>query len=148
MTKLKSVMSNNMCRSPMKQFMKHLIIPVLRRCRSGHAKSSVMQTWAGDNLTLLGLEYVYCYHPWYGYPLQNQGCDIGGFYGVSRKLELLGQTSRMVSSLVFQSIPTNIDNTVTGTMDIQHPCTEYIRTAIGNSPPPVPLSVFLNGTCT
>ena len=37
----------------MKQFMKHLIIPVLIVvCRSGHAGiQRYAQTWAGDNLT-------------------------------------------------------------------------------------------------
>ena len=131
---LKSVMSNIMC---------HVTEEAVREtfdntrpyivCRSGHCGiQRYAQTWAGDNLTcwdslkyniatILGMSLS---------GVANQGCDIGGFYGVSPEPELM---VRWVQNGIFQprfSIhSTNIDNTVTEPW-MYSDCKDYIRSAI------------------
>lgn len=102
-------------------------------CRSGHSGiQRYAQTWAGDNLTcwealkyniatILGMSLS---------GVANQGCDIGGFYGVSPEAELL---VRWVQNGIFQprfSVhSTNTDNTVTEPWMYSN-CTEHIRRAM------------------
>ena len=131
---LKSVMSNIMCQITSEAV--HETFDNTRPyvvCRSGHAGiQRYAQTWAGDNLTCWdSLKYNIATILGMGLSgVANQGCDIGGFYGVSPEAELL---VRWIQNGIFQprfSIhSTNIDNTVTEPWMYSN-CTEYIRTAI------------------
>lgn len=115
---LKSVMSNIMCHITDEAI--HETFDNTRPfivCRSGHCGiQRYAQTWAGDNLTCWdSLKYNIATILGMGLSgVANQGCDIGGFYGVAPEAELL---VRWIQNGIFQprfSIhSTNIDNTVT-----------------------------------
>lgn len=115
---LKSVMSNIMCHITDEAI--HEVFDNTRPfivCRSGHCGiQRYAQTWAGDNLTCWdSLKYNIATILGMGLSgVANQGCDIGGFYGVAPEAELL---VRWIQNGIFQprfSIhSTNIDNTVT-----------------------------------
>lgn len=119
-------------------------------CRSGHAGiQRYAQTWAGDNLTCWeSLKYNIATILGMGLSgVANQGCDVGGFYGVAPEAELF---VRWIQNGIFQprfSIhSSNIDNTVTG-----HGCTVAAPTIpdCDQLPyPHVPISVFSDGTCS
>ena len=131
---LKSVMSNIMCQITNEAV--HETFDNTRPyvvCRSGHAGiQRYAQTWAGDNLTCWdSLKYNIATILGMGLSgVANQGCDIGGFYGVSPEAELL---VRWIQNGIFQprfSIhSTNTDNTVTEPW-MYSGCTGYIRSAI------------------
>ena len=115
---LKAVMSNIMCHITDEAI--HETFADTRPyivCRSGHCGiQRYAQTWAGDNLTCWD-SLKYNIATMLGMSLSgvaNQGCDIGGFYGVAPEEELL---VRWIQNGIFQprfSIhSTNIDNTVT-----------------------------------
>jgi len=115
---LKSVMANLMCKLSDEAIEEH--DPSVRPfsvCRSGHAGiQRYAQVWAGDNLTCWDtLKYNIATILGMGLSgVANQGCDVGGFYGVSPEPELF---VRWVQNGIFQprfSIhSTNTDNTVT-----------------------------------
>ena len=115
---LKSVMSSIMCHITDEAILEST--PTLRPyivCRSGHAGiQKYAQTWAGDNLTHWDtLKYNIATILGMGLSgVANQGCDIGGFYGVAPEGELF---LRWIQNGIFQprfSIHSvNTDNTVT-----------------------------------
>ena len=115
---LKSVMSSIMCHITDEAILEST--PNLRPyivCRSGHAGiQKYAQTWAGDNLTHWDtLKYNIATILGMGLSgVANQGCDIGGFYGVAPEGELF---LRWIQNGIFQprfSIHSvNTDNTVT-----------------------------------
>ena len=115
---LKSVMSSIMCHITDEAIQEST--PNLRPyivCRSGHAGiQKYAQTWAGDNLTHWDtLKYNIATILGMGLSgVANQGCDIGGFYGVAPEGELF---LRWIQNGIFQprfSIHSvNTDNTVT-----------------------------------
>ena len=115
---LKSVMSSIMCHITDEAILEST--PSLRPyivCRSGHAGiQKYAQTWAGDNLTHWDtLKYNIATILGMGLSgVANQGCDIGGFYGVAPEGELF---LRWIQNGIFQprfSIHSvNTDNTVT-----------------------------------
>lgn len=115
---LKSVMSNIMCHITDEAIREST--PNLRPyivCRSGHCGiQKYAQTWAGDNLTHWDtLKYNIATILGMGLSgVANQGCDIGGFYGVAPEGDLF---LRWIQNGIFQprfSIhSTNTDNTVT-----------------------------------
>ena len=115
---LKSVMSSIMCHITDEAIEEST--PNLRPyivCRSGHAGiQKYAQTWAGDNLTHWDtLKYNIATILGMGLSgVANQGCDIGGFYGVAPEGELF---LRWIQNGIFQprfSIHSvNTDNTVT-----------------------------------
>lgn len=115
---LKSVMSSIMCHITDEAI--HEAAPNMRPyivCRSGHSGiQRYAQTWAGDNLTHWDtLKYNIATILGMGLSgVANQGCDIGGFYGVAPEGELF---LRWIQNGIFQprfSIhSTNTDNTVT-----------------------------------
>lgn len=115
---IKPVMSNLMCQLSNEAIEEY--DPNCRPfsvCRSGHAGiQRYAQVWAGDNLTCWeSLKYNIATILGMGLSgVANQGCDIGGFYGVAPESELF---VRWVQNGIFQprfSIhSTNTDNTVT-----------------------------------
>ena len=115
---LKSIMANMMCKLSDEAIEEY--DPDVRPfsvCRSGHAGiQRYAQVWAGDNLTCWDtLKYNIATILGMGLSgVANQGCDVGGFYGVSPEPELF---VRWVQNGIFQprfSIhSTNTDNTVT-----------------------------------
>lgn len=131
---LKSVMSNIMCQLSDEAIEEYN--PDVRPfsvCRSGHAGiQRYAQVWAGDNLTAWPtLKYNIATILGMGLSgVANQGCDIGGFYGVSPEPELF---VRWVQNGIFQprfSIhSTNTDNTVTEPW-MYSDMTPYIRDAM------------------
>lgn len=115
---LKPIMSNLMCQlsnEAIVEYNSH--VRPFSVCRSGHAGiQRYAQVWAGDNLTcwetlkyniatMLGMSLS---------GVANQGCDVGGFYGMAPEPELF---VRWVQNGIFMprfSIhSTNTDNTVT-----------------------------------
>ncbi|WP_077612943.1 glycoside hydrolase family 31 protein [Clostridium sp. Marseille-P2415] len=131
---LKPVMSNLMCQLSNEAIVEYdSHVRPFSVCRSGHAGiQRYAQVWAGDNLTCWeALKYNIA--TMLGMSLSgvaNQGCDVGGFYGIAPEPELL---VRWVQNGIFMprfSIhSTNTDNTVTEPWMYSN-MKKYIRDAI------------------
>lgn len=131
---LKPAMSNIMCQLSNEAITEYN--PDIRPfsvCRSGHAGiQRYAQVWAGDNLTCWEtLKYNIATILGMGLSgVANEGCDVGGFYGVSPEPELF---VRWVQNGIFMprfSIHSvNTDNTVTEPW-MYSDKTQYIRNAI------------------